>query len=809
MLRFAIRILWKSPTFSLISIVTLALCIGANTAVYSVVDAVLLRPLPYPEPSRLASVVTHFASEGRSGDQVEQDGQSWQMLHENAKSVDIAAFSEGVAGVNLVSHAGAQFVQQQRVSVGFFHALGVSPFMGREFSRTEDLPNGPPVVVLSHALWVRDFHADPATIGGKIFLRGEPYTVVGVMPAEFRTNAPADLWTPLRPSTTGEGGGLNYRLLVRLHPGVTWTEAETEVRRLGRAAIEQHHYARAVSVSLRLIPLQQGLTTELRLPLLMMWAAVGLVLLIGCVNVAGLLLTRSASRVREMATRMALGGGKWAIIRQLLAESLILAGVSGIVGVGIGWLALQAMKSTAFTALEIQPDQVHLDWRVMISAALTTLATVVIFGLYPALRTARVDLHAVLARGGSRTASGTHASWARRSFVILEVASGVVILTGAGLLLRTFGNLVSLPPGFDGRGVVTATLSLRDSRYEDSGKVIRLYHETLDRILKTPGVESAGIGLSLPYSRALNDGFRRLDGPQTDLNPRITDETYVTPGYFEALRMQLLQGRRFSWGDNATAEPVATVNEAFARMYFKGQSPLGRHIEAGSAKRQIIGLIGDVQQSSGWGNFGPVGAAPTIYVPADQMNGSDLTLIHTWFTPAWVVRSSGSRQSAIAALQSVIANVDPQLPFAGFKSMDEVRADSIAFQRVTAALLSVLAGLALLLSALGIYGLIANTVLERTRELGIRMALGATPAQGVSEVVLPGMMLSIAGLFLGGLAALGATRILGSLLWGVKPGDPATLLSVCTLLLACALVASLIPGLRVTRIDPAISLRDE
>jgi predicted permease len=808
-LRFALRVLWKSPIFTCISLLTLGLCIGANTAVYSVVDAVLLRPLPYPESDRLASVVTRFSSSGMSGEQVEQDGRSWQVLHENARSLDVAAFSEGAGGVNLVSGAGAQYVQQQRVSAGFFHALGVAPFIGKEFSAADDLPNGPPVVILSHALWVQDFHSSRSILGEKIFLRGEPYQVVGIMPRGFRTDAPADLWTPLRPSATGEGSGTNYRVLARLHPGVTWTKANAEVERIGRSAIQEHHYGASVSASLRLVPLQKGLTTELRVPLLVMWAAVGLVLLIGCVNVAGLLLTRSASRTREMATRMALGGGRAAVIGQLLLESLVLAVAGGALGVGIGWLALQALKRTALTALGIQAELVHLDGRVLTVALLTTLGTAIIFGVFPALRTARVDLLSVLMQSGSRTASAARDSWARRGFVIVEVALGVLILTSAGLLLRTFTNLISQPPGFDGRGVLTATLSLRDARYASSDRVIRLYHETLDRILKTPGVQSAGIGLSLPYSRALNGGFKRLDAVRTDSDFRITDEIYVTPGYFESLRMRLMRGRSFSWGDNASAEPVAIVNEAFARMYFKGQSPLGLHIEAGSAKRQIVGVTGDVQQSSGWGNFGPVGAAPTIYVPADQLQSDDLNLIHTWFTPAWVVRSSGTRQSVIAALQKAVASVDPQLPFAAFKSMDEVEADSVAFQRVMATLLSALGSLALLLAVLGIYGLIANTVLERTRELGIRMALGATVLQGMKAVVLPGLLLSAAGLFIGAIASLGATRLLGSLLWGVQPGDPLTVLSVCTLLFAFAFAASLIPALMVARIDPALSLRDE
>ncbi|MCU1295415.1 MAG: hypothetical protein JWP08_4265 [Bryobacterales bacterium] len=390
--------------------------------------------------------------------------------------------------------------------------------------------------------------------------------------------------------------------------------------------------------------------------------------------------------------------------------------------------------------------------------------------------------------------------------VVAEVALGVCILVGAGLLLRTFAHLVSLPPGFDGSHVLSASLSLQDARYAEGEKTERLFRETLARILKTPGIESAGIGLSLPYARALNDGFTRPDSPQPD-DPKITNVTYVTPGYFEALRMNLLRGRRFDWRDTSAGPQVAVVNEAFARRYLSDKPPLGLHLKTVAALREIVGIVGDVQQGSGWGDFGPIGAAPTIYVPAAQVPAGYLQMVHTWFSPSWVIRSSGSRQSIIATLQSAIADVDPHLPFSSFKSMDEVRAESVAFQRVTATLLSMLAELALLLAGLGIYGLVASTVVERTRELGIRMAVGATVLQAMKAVVLPGMALAGVGLFAGCIASLGTTRYLRSLLWGVRPTDALTLAVVCGLLMTVAILASVVPGLRVAKIDPAISLR--
>ncbi|MBV9679033.1 MAG: ABC transporter permease [Acidobacteriaceae bacterium] len=807
-LRYAFRLLWKSPAFTLTAVATLALCIGANTAVYSVVDAVLFRPLPYPDPGRLASVILLQRHAGAQYEQAEQDGRMWEAVRDGAKSVDAAVFSAVSGGVNLAVGTTAQYVTQQRVSSGFFRVLGISPLIGREFTQTEDRVGGPPVAVLSYGLWKRVFHADPSIVGEKIVLRGEPYTVTGVMPPKFQSNIPADLWTPLRPSTTGEGGGTNYRVAVRLRPSVSWAEANSEVVRAGQGIIREMHLRADRTASLQLVPLQRGLTEDIREPLLLLWAAVGLVLLIGCVNVAGLLLARSGVRSREIATRLALGSNKASVVRQLLAESLALAVLGGVAGIVLGYFALVGLRALDLSTLGVS-ETIMLNFRVLGVTAVIALATSLLFGFYPALQTARVDIRSALTQAGTRNASVGHRGWARRSLMVAEVALGVVLLVSAGLLLRTLTHLLGLQPGFDSHHVTTASLSLQDARYSTSEKTMRLFDESLAQIRKVPGIESAGIGLTLPYQRALNSGVKRLDGPHRDSNEQFTNVTYVTPGYFETLRMPLLRGRRFDIADRTNTQAVAVVNEAFVRKYLQDQEAVGSHLGMGKTKCEIVGVISDVQQAAGWGDFGPLDTVPGIYIPAAQVEDKSLQLINTWFSPYWVVRTSIARRNVIEQLQRAVASIDPQLPFAEFKSMDEIRQDSVSFQRVTTTLLGVLAGIATLLAAVGIYGLIAHSVMERTRELGIRMALGATISQAIRTVAMPGVVLAAIGLAVGCVLSLGVSHLLRSLIWGVQPTDPVTFGCVCGALLLIAALASLLPGIRVARIQPAESLRNE
>jgi len=806
-LRYATRVLRKSPTFTAAAVATLALCIGANTAIFSVVDAVLLRPLPYPQHERLAAVSRFWKEKGASGDNTPQTGSTWEAVRDGATYLDSAAFSDGSKGVNFTAGGSVEYVQQQRVSAGFFRVLGIAPLIGREFSADEDRKGGPAVTLLSYALWKRIFHEDPTIVGQAVTLRGEPYTVLGVLPASFRSTAPADLWTPLRPIANGEGGGSNYHIVSRLRPGATWAQADAQIEAVGAPVLPKS----LDKVRLRLISFQRGLTSDVRKPLLMLWAAVGLVLLIGCVNIAGLLLARAAGRTREMATRMALGSGRAALIRQMLAESVLVGLCGGAAGAALGWLGVKGLKVLAQDSLNVW-QTVDLNWRVLAATGCASIAAGILFGLYPALVASRLEIRAALGEAG-RGVAGARNPWPRRLLVASEVALSVVLLVGAGLLIRTFAHLQGLNPGFDAHGVISASLSLQDARYATSQSVNRLFDQSLSRIRELPGVESAAVTLSLPYESTLNTGLRRLDGVHADAAKeyQITNFLYVTPEYFRVLRIPLLRGRVLTSADAGATAPVVMVSEAFVKMYLRDDQPLGRHLDLGFGdRREIVGVAGDVQQKSGWGEeYGPVAPVPAVYVPAAQTDDKFLQLVHGWFSPSWIVRTAGPPEGVIAGMQRALEAVDPRLPFAGFHSMEDVRYRALAQERFQAALLGALAGLAMLLAAVGIYGLIASSVAERTRELGIRLALGATVPQAMRAVALPGVVLALAGVAAGSVLAGFASRILGHVVWGVRPGDPLTFVAVGVGLLAVAAAASFLPALRVTRLNPAETLRQE
>jgi predicted permease len=804
--RYAIRLLLKNPGFTLTAVLTLALCIGANTAIYTVVDRVLLRALPYPHPERLAMITRHYEGGGATEDDTSQSGFTWVALRDGAAAVlDLAAFSGLGGGVNLVAGDRASSVQQQRISAGYFRVLAVQPEIGREFSADEDRVNGPAVALLSHALWTRAFSADPSIVGRSIMLRGEPHTVVGVMPDSVQWGTAIDVWTPLRPSPQGEGGGENYGLIARLKDGVSWPQA---VQQIGSAtatlARERYRSPRGDTVvRFSAIPLQRGLTDETRQPLLILWGAVGIVLLIGCVNIAGLLTARGVARAPEIATRIALGGGRGTIVRQLLTESVVLAACGGFAGMAIGWAASRLLASWLTAAFGITGD-VGLDARVLAMTSGLALLTSVAFGLLPALQASRVDLRSALIESGGTSIAGSARSWPRRLTVTAEVALGVILLVGAGLLIRSFDYLMGQPPGFDGTHVMTATVSLQDARYRTSDTVARLFDDTLLRLRAIPGVERAAAALTLPYERALNNGFRLVGGPPES---RIINMTYVTPEYFDALRIPIVRGRAFAPSDGAGAPPVIVVNEAFVRRHSPGEDPIGRQIASGGVTRTIVGVAGDVPQKVAFGNAGPFGTSPASYVPEAQVTNGFVTVVHTWFSPSWIVRLSGPQEGIVAQMQKAVATVDPLLPVVKFRTLDDVRGEAVATPRAQAMLLGTLAALALLLAAVGLYGLVANGVAERTRELGIRIALGASSRQAMASAALPGLALALVGVVIGGVGARLAASTLRHLVWGVSVADPLTFAAAIGTVLAVAALAALVPALRIVRLNPITALR--
>ena len=803
--RHAVRLSARHPGSTALLLLTLSLAIGANTAIFSVVDATLFRPLPYPEPERLVQVVTRYEWSGGTGLNNSVDGATWVAVKDHAAAIDAAVYSDWVRGVNFASGPRASFVQQQRVGAGFFRVLGVTPWLGREFTADEDRAGGPAAVILSHELWQRAFNGSPDAIGRRVTLKGEPHTIIGVMPASFTTGTAAELWTPLKASLTGEGEGDNYGVVARLRQGSSLQAADHELAAIGRVVLARSQPG--TTVRLGLTSLQDSRSHDLRTPLLIVWAAVGVVLLIGCANIAGLLLARAAARTREIATRMAIGGGRLAIAAQLLIESLLLTVVGAAMGVAVGaevvsWLTRIADRDLLPIATPA------LDFRVLALTAGVAVATGVLAGLAPAIEASLVDLRAALASGGGRGMTGGSRHWSRRLLVTLEVAMAVLLLVGAGLLVRSVQHLNALRPGFDSSNVLAASFSLDDSRYAAPEKVAAFFEDGVARLSRIPGVEAAAAGLSLPYERGLNMGARRLDGPEADGNSRITNLTYVTPDYFSVLRMPMRRGRGITAADRATTEHVVVVNEAFARLYLSKQDPIGSHLGIASTPATLVGVVGDVEQVSSFGSYEPLAPIPAIYIPVSQTTGPFLAMVHTWFAPSWVVRTVAPPATAIRQISDATGALDPLLPIAAFRTIDQLRAKSLAWQRFQALLLTSLAALALILAVTGIYGLMSQGVQERRRELGVRLALGASLPRVLRDAVVPGIGMALVGVVVGILAAAGASRVLQHLLWGVTSGDPLTYAAVAGGLLVVASLAALVPALSITRLDPAETLRD-
>lgn len=808
--KYGWRQLRKAPGFTITAVLTLGLAIGANTAVFSLVDAVLLKSIPYPQPERLGTMGGIYT---RNGAEIQRGsmavtGAGWKALQSNAPSVDAAIFSGLASRVSLVAQSRTLSVAPQRVSAGYFCVIGVPPAIGREFSADEDVVGGPALAILSDRIWRSAFNADAAVVGQSISLKGEPHVVVGVMPPAFKSESEADLWTPIRPSTSGEGGGNNYGVIARLKEGVTWPQAAAEAGAAVDSSMARRTSDDGVTVSHTLTPLQEQMTSDVRLPLLLLSAGVGVVLLVACVNLAGLLLARADRRTREIATRLAVGGNRNAVMRQLLIESLLLAICGGAAGLVVGAVALEVLKATATDLLLTPWGEVALDARVLSVTLGLTMLTAILFGLVPAIQATRLDVQAALAEGGTRSVAGGSKGWPRRLLVVAEVALGVVLLVGAGLLIRTFMYLETLPAGFDPNHLVTVSASLEDARYAKHEDVEALFGRSLERLRTMPGVESAAISLGLPYERILNMGARIVNGA-TRSDFVFTTATYVSPGYFETLRLPLIAGRTFRDTDSKTSAPAVVINEAFAKSYFKDRDPVGQFMFSSGGTREVVGVVGNVQQRGGFRSFGPIDALPGFYLPFSQFPGNGLRTIHGWFSTAWIVREAVDGAAAEPILRRAMTEIDPQLAVSAIRGVDDVRHATLSRQRMLMWLVGALGGLALFLAAIGIHALIASGVAERTRELGIRMALGATVGQTVRDAALPGILMASVGLALGCGLAYGATGLIRSLLWGVKENDPMTFVAVIGALLAVAVTASVMPALRVRKLDPVSLLRSE
>jgi predicted permease len=816
-IKYAIRVLRRTPAFTMTAIATLALVIGANTSVFSLADSILLRPLPYPQPDRLAMVEVEGQSPKGPGTWESHDGTTWELLRDGASAIDVAVIASGFGhDVNLVVGTSALAVSQARVGAGYFHVLGVAPAIGREFTRDEDRPGGAAVCVISYPLWQRVFDGATSAVGQSLLLRGESFEVIGVMPRGFENPGdPADVWTPVRPARTGEGGGTNFGIIARVKEGHSWQEAIAAM-----PALDSDFYKRVTGADntvgfsghFTLVPLQGTLVADVQQPIVMLGGAVFTVLLIACVNLAVLLLVRGGARTKEIATRMALGGGRRDVLRQLLIESAVLGLVGGALGLVVGSVGLEALKSLGGTTFQ-QWTHVTLDARMVAFTLGLSLVTCLLFGVVPAMQASRLDVQAALTEGGSRSIAGGSRPWLRRVLVGAEVALGVALLVVTSLLIRAFVNLRSIDPGFDPTHVVTTSVSLQDARYKTAAQMNLLFDETVRRLEQTPGIESAAVSLELPYRRLLNLGFRFADDAAD--KGHIANVMYVTPDFFKTLRIPLVAGRTITPSDAPTSPDVVVVNRGFMTFETDGRDPIGRRIRLSGVEREVVGVVGDVKVTSS-GFFltgmmkGPITSGPLIYLPAAQTPDSFLGM-HIWFAPMWTVRTSNPAV-AEEALQRAMSTVDPLLPLGRIRQMVDIQAAATARQRLLMILVGVLGAAAVLLAAVGIHGLIAHSVQQRAREFGIRLALGATAGGTIRDVAMSGVVIALGGAVAGvGLAVL-AVRLMESLvssdyLWGVTSRAPSTYIEVALFLVAVAAVASLIPALRILRVDPAETLR--
>ena len=805
--RDAVRQLRRNPGFTATVVLTLALAIGANTAIFSMVNALLLKSLPYARPDRLGTIysrVTRGAETTESRRTI--DGEQWELMRDNVPSLISALSAIGVSGSNLQAGTDGRFLQTGRVSERYLDVLALQPFIGRNFSEAEDRPNAAKTAILSYALWKTVFGGNPAVLGRAISLKGEPHTIIGVLPERSTTPLNADLYTALQAGRSGEGRGANFLVIARLRDTATWQQADAEINQAWAASRRARSFAQTnpdARTSYHLVPLQRGATETLRPQVLALMMAAGFILLIACANLAALALVRMLRRRSELVTRLALGASRWQIQRQLWTENLTLALVGGASGIGVGFAALRAL-------LLLLPERflpvadVPLDGRVLGFTLGLSLLTSVLFGTLPAFATRDVDL-----RSAGRGVIGAGGVRLRQSLIAGEVALTVVLLAASGLLVRTLVHLQTLPGGFNPDGVITAKASLDDARFHDPAAFHKLLAGSLAAMQSIPGVRNAAVGSTVPYERPLIDGVRLSDGPKAG-RELSTNAAYVTPGYFDTLQIPVLAGRAFTDADGPDAQPVAIVNRAFARKFFGTENPVGHYLNKTDL---IVGVVADtVQSSAARLNAGsaPLTSEEMMYLPAAQIvDAQYLSLVHTWFQPSWIVRTAHPVDGVSGRMQRALESVEPQLPFSGFYSMNDHMAATLATQRIAVALLAAMASLALLLTAVGIFALVANIVAQRTREIGIRMALGSTIRKAMFHVGATGAAASAAGLVLGLALCAISLRAMRSVLYGVGIYDAPTILAVMLTLSAVALLATAVPVLRVARIDPASTLREQ
>ncbi len=799
-LRFALRTLAKSPGFTLVAVLTLALGIGANAAIFSVVNAVLLRPLPYADPDALVRLLT---VEGGSRGPNMTPPDFLDLAERSRAFSDVAAYGQGSAALS--GEGEPLRLNVARTSASFFRTLGVAPLLGRDFRAEDNQPGSEPVAVLGHGLWRQRFGGDPAVVGGRVTLNGKPHTVVGVMPPGFDYPAGGEAWVPLTYSEafTGDDSRFNYSIevIARARPGVTDGRMREDLDAVMAGIHDAHPMKR--SVTLEPVPLREHLLGDTRTPLLVLFGAVGLVLLVACANVANLYLARAASRQGEIAVRAALGAGRGRLVRQLLTESAVVA----LLGGGAG-LLLASWATEVLVAMQPQGmprlDEVRLDGAVVAFAAGAAVLAVLLVGLVPALRATRSDLaRTIRESGGAR--GGRGGNRLRAGMVVAELALSVVLLAGAGLLVRSFVRLLAVDPGFRTEGALAFEVALPGAAYGSDGEVDAFYSRLVERIGELPGVGPVGAAASLPMTGyGMGSSFSVEGGPPPSPGDgRELQVRAATPDYFRAMGVRLLRGRGFEAQDRKGTPPVVLLNDAAVRRFFPDEDPVGRRLaltwwrdgETDPVGGTVVGVVGDVRER-GLDRE----AVPTLYVAHSQV---PLRSMHV------VARTAADPLALAAAVRREVTALDAAIPVANVRTLDALVAESVSARRFYMLLLGVFAAAALVLAAIGVFGVMSYSVARRTREIGVRMALGAHAGRMLRLVLREALGLAALGVALGVAGALALTRLLSGLLYGVTATDPLTFVAVAATLSAVALLASYLPARRATRVDPMVALRSE
>jgi putative ABC transport system permease protein len=794
-IRYAVRRLLKSPGFAVVAVGALALGIGANTAIFSVVNSVLLRPLPYPAPEQLVQLWE--ARPRQNMPRVEIAPHEFLAWADQSQSFQRLAAID-VAEYNLTGRGEPERVSGSLVSAAYFPLLGVTPARGRTFLEEEDRPGANNVVVLGHELWQSRFNSDPSIVGQTLSLDGVACTVVGVLPRGFRLPNGAELARPIAFDADDRKPGSHYlNVLGRLKEGVAVAQAEAEMATVA-ARVEQSLGGTNVGHQVLVVPLHEEVVGGSRTALLVLLGAVALVLLIACANVANLLLARAAARRREVAVRAALGASRWRIVRQLLAESLLLSALGGVLGLLLAVWGVELLVRLDPTGVQ-RAGEVTLDWRVLAFTLGLSVLTGLLFGLAPALQASKADFVESLKEGG-RSGQGLARSRLRSALVVAEVALTLVLLVGAGLLLKSFSRLLAVDPGLDPRGVLTLDVALPPAKYAEPQRVMAFYERLLQEAAALPGVQAAGAVSVLPLAGDDTSNFVLIEGraPLPPGQALRAGRRNVTTDYFRALGISLKQGRGLTASDASGAQPVLVINEAMARSFFPGEEPIGKRIRTGGDKSpwvEIVGVVGDVRHRGL-----DVDTRPEMFFPHTQTPSRHMTL---------VVRAADAPAALAAPLRERVRSIDQDQPVGNVKTMEEWVSESVASRRFTAALLGVFAAAAAGLAALGLYGVVSYSVAQRTHEIGLRVALGARPRDVLRLVIGQGMVLTLVGTVVGVAAALALTRVISGLLFNVGATDPTIFVAVPLLLTSVALLACYFPARRATKVDPMVALRYE